>query len=235
MKIWSDKKYYERIARREKFDHPGFLRAVEYCKDAKAILDVGCGDGSKLKKLGGKTTKRKGCDVSDLAEKFGFDKFDGIKLPYKDNCFDRVVSFFVLEHTEKPKELLAEMVRVLRPGGLLIILAPNYGAPNRASPNFKGSRILKLLFNRSWNRVQPQTDTVDTFESDFDTTLEPYLGDVARFLRDKKLKIVEADSFWEMELPNAKPWQKVFRIFKYWGPHLFVVAEKPFDGAQGKL
>ena len=226
MRIWSDKRYYEKIARSEKFDHPGFLKAVEYCKNARAILDIGCGDGSKLTKLGSKPTKRFGCEVSDLAGKFGFDKFDGVNLPYQDNSFDRVVSFFVLEHTEKPKELLGEMIRVLQPGGLLIILAPNYGAPNRASPNFYGSRIRKLLFNPKWNAVRPKTDSMKTFESDADTTLEPYLEDVIRFLQEKKLKIVEANSFWEMELPGAKPWQKLLRIFKYWGPHLFVVAQK---------
>lgn len=226
MKIWSDKRYYERIAASEKFDHPGFLATQRYCQNAKSILDVGCGDGSKLARLGNKKTKRTGCEVSNLVARFGFDKFDGTHLSYKDNSFDRVVSFFVLEHTIKPKELLMEMIRVLKCDGLLIILAPNYGAPNRASPNFCGSRLKKLFFRQRWHRVTPRSDSLDDFKSDEDTMMEPYLGDVISFLLCKKLKIIEENSFWEMELPGAKPWQRLFRIFKYWGPHLFIVAQK---------
>jgi len=41
-------------------------------------------------------------------------------LPYGDNTFDLVVSAHVLEHLADPRGALDEMVRVLRPGGLLI-------------------------------------------------------------------------------------------------------------------
>lgn len=227
MKIWNEEAYYKRISSIEKYDHPGFLMAKELCNNARKILDVGCGDGSKLKRLGGVKTKRFGCDVSSLAKKYGLDTFDGINLPYADESFDRVVSFFVLEHVDKPKELLASMVRVLETDGLLILLAPNYGAPNRASPNFEGSRIRKLLFNPRWNRVVPRVDIMENFESDLDTTIEPYLGDVVRYLNYLNMKIIKKSSFWEMEKNNAKFVQKFFRLFfTDWGPHLFIVARK---------
>lgn len=227
MKIWSDKAYYREIARKESFDHPGFLRAVELCRDAKRILDVGCGDGSKLKKLGGKTAKRFGCDVSPLAKDYGYDVFNGVNLPYKDASFDRVVSFFVLEHTAKPKELLKDMVRSLKKDGLLILLAPNFGAPNRASPNFEGSRAKKLFFNPQWHKVVPKPLSMKDFASDLDTTLEPYLATVVNYLQKLGLQVIERNSFWEMELASAKPIQKIFRyLFADWGPHLFIVAKK---------
>lgn len=226
-KLWNDEKYYKKIAQSEDFSHPGFLRAQEYCQNAKKILDVGCGDGSKLKKLGNLKTKRFGCDVGSFSQKLGFKRFNGIKLPFESNYFDRVVSFFVLEHTQEPQKLLIEMVRVLEPGSLLILLCPNFGAPNRASPNFKGPRWKKLFFNPHWNKVIPKTDSMKNFQSDFDTLIEPYLVDVANLLKQNGLKIIETNSYWEMELKNAKIWQKLFRyFFKNWGPHLFIVVQK---------
>ncbi len=46
-------------------------------------------------------------------------------LPFPDASFDTVVSFQVIEHVRRDKELVAEIYRVLRPGGRLIISTPN--------------------------------------------------------------------------------------------------------------
>jgi len=51
---------------------------------------------------------------------------NGEKLCFKDNVFDYVYSFSVLEHVSDPKTVLQEMVRVLKPGGILIISIANY-------------------------------------------------------------------------------------------------------------
>ena len=45
-------------------------------------------------------------------------------LPFRDGCFDTVLSVQVLEHTPRPAALMAEMSRVLAPGGVLILTAP---------------------------------------------------------------------------------------------------------------
>ena len=50
--------------------------------------------------------------------------YDGKRLPFEAQSFDTVVSTEVLEHTPDPAALVAEMVRVLRPGGTLILTAP---------------------------------------------------------------------------------------------------------------
>lgn len=44
-------------------------------------------------------------------------------LPYRDGAFDTVLSAHMLEHVPAPRVALAEMARVLRPGGLLIVVA----------------------------------------------------------------------------------------------------------------
>jgi SAM-dependent methyltransferase len=50
--------------------------------------------------------------------------YDGNRLPFPDGTFDTVLNVQVLEHTPRPRALVAEMSRVLKPGGLLILLAP---------------------------------------------------------------------------------------------------------------
>ena len=52
----------------------------------------------------------------------------GEKLPFSDGMFDLVASFQVLEHTRVPEEVLQEAARVLKPGGYLYFIVPNYNS-----------------------------------------------------------------------------------------------------------
>ena len=49
---------------------------------------------------------------------------DNLRLPYRDGCFDAVVSIGVIHHLTTPKRraaAVAELARILRPGGKLMI------------------------------------------------------------------------------------------------------------------
>jgi len=46
------------------------------------------------------------------------------KLPYADSSFDLVIASHVIEHIPNPKAMVAEMGRVLKPGGIFIIATP---------------------------------------------------------------------------------------------------------------
>ena len=50
---------------------------------------------------------------------------DATKIPLPDNSFDVVTSQTVLMHLARPLDALHEMLRVLRPGGLLVCVEPN--------------------------------------------------------------------------------------------------------------
>ena len=48
------------------------------------------------------------------------------KLPFPDNSFDFIYSTNVLEHVQSPKLVIEESIRVLKPGGFLQFVIPNY-------------------------------------------------------------------------------------------------------------
>lgn len=89
-------------------------------------LDVGCG----LRPY--ECNFPAGCYVGVDVESSGRDDamkipdyfYDGRVLPFEAQQFDGVISTQVLEHVPNPRELLAEMYRVIKPGGNLIISLP---------------------------------------------------------------------------------------------------------------
>src|SRR5687768_9249956 len=50
---------------------------------------------------------------------------DGGRLPYRDRSLDLVTCLDVIEHVLDPRHLIAEIGRVLRPGGHCILATPN--------------------------------------------------------------------------------------------------------------
>ncbi|WP_051940804.1 class I SAM-dependent methyltransferase [Phaeacidiphilus oryzae] len=52
---------------------------------------------------------------------------DALSLPFPDGSFDKVIISEVMEHIPDDKGVLAEMVRVLKPGGSIAITVPRYG------------------------------------------------------------------------------------------------------------
>lgn len=245
--------YYD-IAREGSLDktHPVYANIQKLSRGARKILDLGCGEGTRLAQIKNKKALKVGVDVSReaifLAKKnypnFKFIKV-GEKLPFKDGSFDLVYSAFVLEHTRNPENLLEEALRVMADNGKILLVAPNFGAPNRASPNNNTNRISKLfrgiandlylLFfpgNKSleWQKVVPKK----TYEFiDADTTCEPYLLSLEKFLVSRNVKILEKSSLWNQE--SGKPLSQLpFRLlgqtglppFSYWGPHLLLIGLK---------
>jgi SAM-dependent methyltransferase len=52
---------------------------------------------------------------------------DALALPFPDGAFDRVVAAEILEHVPADTVAIAELVRVLRPGGTIAVTVPRWG------------------------------------------------------------------------------------------------------------
>lgn len=52
---------------------------------------------------------------------------DARRLPFEDEAFDRIIASEVLEHIHEDTDAMAELARVLRPGGVLAATVPRFG------------------------------------------------------------------------------------------------------------
>ncbi|HEY2329869.1 MAG TPA: class I SAM-dependent methyltransferase [Verrucomicrobiae bacterium] len=123
---WLQEKMYSLRARR--------VLAKVKNKNAR-VLDIGCGRGLLLRAF-----QQNGCDVlgtefSDDACRFAREKLNipvrvGLlhDLNFPDQSFDVVTMWHVLEHVSDPRPTLAEVSRILRPGGVFMVGVPNFGS-----------------------------------------------------------------------------------------------------------
>jgi SAM-dependent methyltransferase len=97
--------------------------------DGAVVLDVGCGTGISLDLFTSLAPRSHwvGVDIEGSPEVLSrtrpdgdFRTFDGIDIPLRDASVDLVYSRQVFEHVRQPEPLLADIRRVLRPGGAFI-------------------------------------------------------------------------------------------------------------------
>lgn len=96
-----------------------------YVGQAARVLDVGSADGPSVGWLHG-TGRHTALDIDPRGLGPGGVCGSALALPFADGCFDVVAAFDVLEHCEPEAVALAELARVLAPGGRLLLSVPAY-------------------------------------------------------------------------------------------------------------
>jgi 2-polyprenyl-3-methyl-5-hydroxy-6-metoxy-1,4-benzoquinol methylase len=123
--ITSDNPIHQRL-------YKAYVVAKDYVKGD--VLEVGCGEGRGVDVLIGQSESFTAVDkietlIKNLSAKFPQGKFMSMNIPplgsLKDNSYDVIVSFQVIEHIQNDKLFLAEIHRVLKPGGTALLTTPN--------------------------------------------------------------------------------------------------------------
>lgn len=98
------------------------------------LLDVGCAMGFFLETLGPEWEKE-GVDVSDYAagfakEKLGLNVRAGsfLELDFPENHYDVITMWDAIEHIEAPLEALRKANRLLKPGGMILLVTGDTGS-----------------------------------------------------------------------------------------------------------
>jgi SAM-dependent methyltransferase len=140
LRVFKDKDYLSDFLSRYWFAPPVALwRSIEARTLATLdfpapMLDFGCGDGLYTEAIFGKQPEIYGNDIAaaelpgarDSGVYFrGVQFADGHALPYPDDFFGSVYSNSVVEHIPDPHNVLPELSRVLRPGGVIVFTVPS--------------------------------------------------------------------------------------------------------------
>jgi len=114
------------------------IRILENFKRSGVLLDVGCGHGFFLQQLNPERWEPYGIDLSSsavsLAKESGCEILNTsiYKAPFKENTFDVITGFHLLEHLANPKKFLEKCNGLLREDGLIYLEIPDIGsAPAR--------------------------------------------------------------------------------------------------------
>ena len=129
---------------RDGLNTPAFL---EMLPDAEGLsgLDVGCGEGHNTRLLAERGARMTGIDISKTFVRHAreeesrnprgirYEKASAVRLPFEEASFDFAVAFMSLMDIPEVEKVLAEVFRVLKPGGFLqfSITHPCFDTPHR--------------------------------------------------------------------------------------------------------
>ncbi|GGD22328.1 methyltransferase [Flavobacterium orientale] len=106
------------------------LKLVEFCSPEKGlVLDIGAGTGDFLAAAKANHWKTYGIEPNEKAK--GISKGKGLCIAedtagFDDNFFDIITMWHVLEHVPNLEEKIAELKRIIKPTGTILIAVPNF-------------------------------------------------------------------------------------------------------------
>lgn len=133
------------------------------------LLDIGCGLGAYLSHFSEYTDRAYGIDIdverlkTGVAQgRKGFVLAVSESLPFEDNAFDGILLNEVLEHVTDDRQTLVDALRILKPGGRIVIFVPNRFYPFETHGVYLGKKyvfgnipLVNYLPDPARNRLVP--------------------------------------------------------------------------------
>lgn len=241
--------YYQLAQRKNDYEHGDLGAAVRFIVSqfnqgvVKNMLEIGCGAGDLASHFPEELVYM-GIDPHEHSlwqsrQKHPHRQFiigSADHLPFDDGSFDLIFSHQVLEMLTQPRRALKEMIRAVKPGGFVIIIAPNLEVP---WSRFNGARHYTrwqwaLLVARRFGdlglrcigisrfRILPQNyvEATGRFEKgDDDLKYITSAWEVAHFFTSRGFRIISA----------KKPTKKIVSIlppFRYYGGGMLFIFQK---------
>jgi SAM-dependent methyltransferase len=180
------------------------LRFVGHFATGGTVLDVGCGSGWLTYLLARRGFEATGIDLGPTAfeppplPNLHFRQGSALHIPFADAAFDVVMANTMLEHTDRPREVLLEMKRVLKPGGLLFITGPNLVA---LGPSLR--LLVTVWRRRSFREIFLWSPEMQSFP--YGSTLPEILGALLRNLVRIPIKLLWPAPSFEFRVPEYRP------------------------------
>jgi SAM-dependent methyltransferase len=139
----------------------GRIEKIEQFMKKGRILDIGCGRGKMLDGLKDRGWETYGTELSEESARYAKERLrlnvyqgDFVNSNFPADFFDCVTLFHVLEHLKDPLRNLAEIKRVLKKDGLLLIALPNFGGGQSV---FSGKAWFHLDVPRHYSHFTQKT------------------------------------------------------------------------------
>jgi len=164
-------------------------------KKGDKLLDAGCGRGDFIKEF-----RNLGLEVFGIDQERGDSEIlkqievklidiENNPFPFSDGIFDFVFSKSVIEHLWNPENFMSENYRILKPGGRIIIMTPDW-------------RSQRHIFYDDFTHVHPYTQL-----------------SLKDMLKIYNFQDVESEMFYQLPILWRHPWLKLFsKCLQIFGP-----------------
>lgn len=238
-RFWNRSREYYRLAAEANAElAPERQLLFSFLEGSELVLDLGCGSCENSLWLPG-GCRYVGLDLSSVALILAQEQArpallvrgDGGQLPFATESVDVVLTTWVIEHLHDPPGTLIEAARVLRPGGLMMMLCSTWDLPYAVPPSLAPGRRVATTLHRLTHTLRSVLDGRHRFELVRDPRLltEGYVPDadavhithsffLRRFLESVGLEILE-----HRVLPHGNAtagvrrlWRRVARRLPIW-------------------